>query len=398
MTLLRSLLSSLKGSNFRFKGLVHSPWFFALILVLGINPEATALELRVAVEEGDSQLQIGTSSTAVLRGNGGQNLGQITPMQGLKAQFQQGQVKVGQWKASQMWVEPVDANGFVWVGDRWYRGKVRLIPSSDGLLAVNHVNLEDYLYSVVGSEMPTHWPLEALKSQAVAARSYALHKRAKLANANYDLGDTTTWQVYKGIEAETASTQAAVGATQGQVLTHGGTIIEAVFHSSSGGHTENVEDVWSQAVPYLRGVADFDHHAPVFTWQKHFTAEQMRQRITGVGHILSMTPVETTPHGRVRQMKVVGDAGQRVLTGNELRNALGLRSSLFVVSPQAAMTGSAAKSLRPAAFVVSGRGFGHGLGLSQWGAYGLALRGYSYQQILGHYYQNAALAQIQVVP
>jgi stage II sporulation protein D len=314
-------------------------------------------------------------------------------MQGLDAQPQQGQVKLGQWRAHQVWVEPTD-NGYVWIGDRWYRGSVHLIYTSSGLLAVNYVDLEAYLYSVVGSEMPVSWPLEALKSQAVAARSYALYKRSRYANNNYDLGSTTSWQVYKGIQSEATSTQAAVYATQGQVLTYGNQIIEAVFHSSSGGHTENVEDVWSQALPYLRGVTDFDQQAPVFSWQEQFSADEMRARIPGVGNIISMAPVSTTPYGRVRQMKVIGDAGQRVISGEDLREALNLRSSLFAIAPQ----GVSNKSQEPAGFVISGRGFGHGLGLSQWGAYGLSSQGYNYQQILGHYYQNASLARIQVTP
>jgi stage II sporulation protein D len=97
--------------------------------------------------------------------------------------------------------------------------------------------------------MSANWPQEALKAQAVAARSYALYKRSTSGNSVYDVGDTTTWQVYKGLETEAPGTQSAVNATAGQVMTYGGKIILAVFHSSSGGHTENVEDIWTD--PYL---------------------------------------------------------------------------------------------------------------------------------------------------
>jgi stage II sporulation protein D len=368
---------------------------FVLLAILLAAP-AAALELRVAVEDGSRQVNIGTSTAGLVRDANGRTLGQMSPMSGVTAKSVANQVQLGQWKTGSVWVEPSD-DGLVWIGDRWYRGRVRLVPSGGGLVAVNHVDLEEYLYSVVGSEMPTSWPLEALKAQAVAARSYALHKRSKVANSTYDLGDTTTWQVYKGVASEATSTQQAVRQTRGQVLVHNGQIIEAVFHSSSGGHTENVEDIWSQPLPYLRGVVDYDHQAPVFSWSQSFTASQLSQRISGVGNVITMVPISTTPHGRVRQMKVIGDKGQRTLSGNDLRSALGLKSTLFAVQPQVA-SGTASKANLPRNFVIQGRGFGHGLGMSQWGAYGLAARGYSYQQILGHYYRQIALSQIEIVP
>ncbi|MEM8603273.1 MAG: SpoIID/LytB domain-containing protein [Cyanobacteria bacterium P01_H01_bin.121] len=367
--------------------------FIALVLL--VATPAAALEMRVAVEDGRRNINIGTSTPGVVRDNNGKTLGQMPAMGGVAAKSNAGKVQLGQWKTGSIWVEPSN-DGLVWIGDRWYRGRVRLTPSGGGLVAVNHVDLEEYLYSVVGSEMPTSWPLEALKAQAVAARSYALHRRAKVANRTYDVDDTTSSQVYKGVTSETTSTQQAVNQTRGQVLVHNGNIIEAVFHSSSGGHTENVEDIWSSPLPYLRGVVDYDQQAPVFAWSKTLSASQLRQRITGIGNIVSMVPVATTPHGRIRQMKVVGTSGQRTISGNDMRNALDLRSSLFVAQPQG-IVGAASKSNVPSGFVISGRGFGHGLGMSQWGAYGLAARGYNYQQILGHYYRQIALSQIQVV-
>ena len=389
--------SSLNNRSF-FSFLVQLPgWACFLILWLAVLPAQAALQLRVALEEGSSQIQVGTSTAAVVKDGNGTAIAQIGAMQGVRAVSQNNSINLGRRSGSQFWIEPTE-NGLVWVDDAWYRGSVRLVSTPQGMIAVNYVDLEEYLYSVVGSEMPTNWPLESLKAQAVAARSYALHKRSKVANTVYDLGNTTTWQVYKGVRGETTSTQAAVQQTASQVLTYQGSIIEAVFHSSSGGHTENVEDVWSQPLPYLRGVADYDQQAPVFAWTETISASEMRNRIPGVGNIISMTPIATTPHGRVRQLKIVGDAGQTTLTGEQFRTALDLRSSLFAVVPQGSAPGSRGKSTLPNTFVIQGRGFGHGLGLSQWGAYGLARQGYNYQQILGHYYRNASLARIQVNP
>lgn len=241
--------------------------------------------------------------------------------------------------------------------------------------------------------MVPSWPQEALKAQAVAARSYALYQRQSSANSVYDVGDTQAWQVYNGLEKETSTTQAAVNATTGQVLTYSGRIIEAVFHSSSGGHTENVEDVWTQPLPYLRGVQDFDQGTPVYQWTKTFTGSELSSRITGVGNIVEMEPLKKTPQGRVVSMKVTGDAGTRTISGGALRDALGLRSTLFTAI---AVPGAGNKSNEGRTFQITGRGFGHGLGLSQWGAYNLAQRGMNYQQIVLHYYKGTSLAKIQV--
>jgi stage II sporulation protein D len=369
-------------------------WVSALIWLAMIAPARAALDLRVAIEEGKSQVAVGSSTKALIKDGTGRSLGEIAPGQSLSAALSAGGVSLqGRWQAGQIWVEPTEG-GYVWIGDRWYRGRAFLVPTAKGLTAVNYVDLEQYLYSVVASEMIPSWPQEALKAQAIAARSYALYQRQSSANSVYDVGDTQAWQVYEGVAKETSTTQAAVNATTGQVLTYGGRIIEAVFHSSSGGHTENVEDVWKQPLPYLRGVQDYDQGAPVYQWVKNFSNSELSGRISGVGNILSMQPARTTPQGRIVTMKVVGDAGSRTISGDALRDALGLRSTLFTAT---AVSGAGTKSSSSLpAFQISGRGFGHGLGMSQWGAYNLAQRGYNYQQIVLHYYKGTALARIQV--
>ncbi len=356
-------------------------WLSFLLWVVLVGPAQAAMELRVAIKDGVSRVQVGSSTNAVVRDSAGQPVGELEAMNAFSAQGGGGNVALGQWRSRSLWVEPA-GDGYVWIGDRWYRGRTQLVPTSKGLTAVNHVNLEHYLYSVLGAEMSPSWPLEALKAQAVAARSFALHKRSS-GTSVYDVTNTTSSQVYKGIETEAQSTHQAVNATAGQVMTYGGKVILAAFHSSSGGHTENVEDIWTQPLPYLRGVADYDMGAPVFQWTKSFSRGEMSRLISGVGNVVSMTPERRTPQGRVVTMKVQGDRGTKRVSGNDLRSALGLRSTLFAVSS----TGSG--------FQIDGRGYGHGLGLSQWGAHNLAAQGTNYQQILGHYYQSATLAQLQ---
>ena len=366
-----------------------------LSCIVSALPASAALELRVAIEEQVPTVQVGSSTKSFLRDGTGRVIAEIPAMGSVLAESQPGQVKIHQFQGNQFWIEPTEG-GYVAIGNKWYRGRTKVVAVGGQLTAVNYVDLEHYLYSVVGSEMPASWPLESLKAQAVAARTYALYKRQQGGNAIFDVGDTTTWQVYKGLEEEASTTQAAVNATAGQILTHNGRIIEAVFHSSSGGHTENVEDIWSSPRPYLQGVADFDHYAPVFQWREQFSAAAMQQRISGVGRILGMTPIEWTPRGRVRSVRVVGDQGTRVMSGNDLRRVLGLRSTLFSINAEMGQLASVGSSGSiPVAFYIDGRGFGHGVGMSQWGAYGMAGNGYNYQQILGHYFQNTILSIIQ---
>ncbi|MGK7888174.1 MAG: SpoIID/LytB domain-containing protein [Leptolyngbyaceae cyanobacterium] len=362
----------------------------ALFFTMGVAlPAQAALELRVAIEQEVNRVELGTSTAGRLLDSQGQVIAQIPAGGAFTAQLGGGLVNIHQWSDRQFWIEPTDG-GVVYIGNKWYRGRTRVIADASGLTAVNYVDLEHYLYSVLGGEVPTNWPMETLKAQAVAARSYVLYRRGRNQSSVFDVGDTVSWQVYRGIEEEAPSTLAAVNATQGQVLTYGGRMVEAVFHSSSGGHTENVEDVWTSPIPYLRGVVDFDQAAPVYQWSKQISADELERMISGVGNIYSLTPIETTPRGRVVKMQVTGDAGTRVVEGSRLRSSLGLRSTLFSITPQ-----SPAQTT-PSVFSIEGRGFGHGVGMSQWGAYGMANQGYNYQQILGHYYQGTGLAIIEV--
>ncbi|MBE9110017.1 SpoIID/LytB domain-containing protein [Nodosilinea sp. LEGE 07298] len=344
---------------------------------------ALAVEMRVAVGDRLNQAVVGSSTPAVIKNGAGQGVGQIPQGRSITITPSGGGLQLADWQGQAFWVEPT-GGGYIFINDKWYRGRVLVVPTDGKVTAVNWVDIEAYLYGVVGSEMPASWPQEALKSQAVAARSYAMYRRDRTQNDLFDVGGTTAHQVYKGLAAETPSVQAAVNATQGQVLTYGGRVIEAVFHSASGGHTENSEDIWQRASPYLRGVADFDQDAPVFRWSETFSAQQIEQRITGIGRLQSVATERATPRGRIVSVRLQGSQGSRTLTGTELRQALGLRSTLCSISV-------AGNTIR-----VDGRGYGHGLGMSQWGARGLATRGHNYQQILAHYYQGTALSNIRV--
>ena len=320
----------------------------------------------------------------------------------------------------ELWLEPVAASpeeAILWLQQRRYRGLLQVRPDATAaaLVAINRVPLESYLASVVGSEMPASWPQEALRAQAVAARTYAL--KARKPAAAFDLQATVASQMYKGVEAETASTQAAVAGTRGLVLTYGDSLIDAVFHSSSGGSTESSGDLWSRQLPYLVSVPDFDHEAPVSQWRQPLDPALLAKAFPEVGGMNQIEILGTTATGRVRQARVLGPQGQLLLSGAQLRSRLGLRSTWvrFEPVPAAEVVALAATAgptsgavaatsglavppalppLEPAParqWVAVGRGFGHGIGMSQWGALALARRGEGYQTILEHYYRGTQL-------
>ena len=359
------------------KTLLSSLFLWLLLLA----PAQAATFLKVALKDNIKQVAVGSSTEALIKDATGNPVGKIDGMSSFRALSRNNQVQLGNWTGSQLWIDPQE-DGYVWIGDRWYRGETQLVNDGSDLTVINRVELEDYLYSVVGGEMPTNWPIEALKSQAVAARTYALYQSNRSGNRLYDLESTTASQVYKGITSETRSTHEAVNRTEGQILTYGGKPILAVFHSSSGGKTENVEDVWSSPLPYLKSVIDYDQTSPVYEWQKVLSGREIGYRLGEVGTVRALIPQQVTPQGRIKRLKVVGDRGTKMISGQKFRSALGLRSTLFQVNKNQQR------------FVISGRGFGHGIGLSQWGANYLATQGANYRQILGHYYQNVKLSLI----
>jgi len=359
------------------------------------NALAASLELRVAIQENVSQVRIGSSVNATITdASTNQTLGEIQGMNGFTATTGGRGIALDKFSAPRIAINPKDPNGVVWIGDRWYRGRTIITPTSGGLTAINYVDLESYLYSVLGGEMNGNWPQEALKAQAVAARSYALFRRNRDGNSSFDLCDTARCQVYRGVQDESTGTQTAVNATAGQVLTYNGTIIEALFHSSSGGHTENVEDVWGTRVPYLRAVQDYDQNAPVFSWNKIISRNELGN-IVGLGPITAVNPVgQPTAGGSYRQLEFISSGTKKRVTTENLRNSLNLRSAKITIVPQTITTKSSSKDQTTKSFVIQGKGFGHGLGMSQYGAKGMAEQGLSYQQIALHFFQNTKLAKI----
>jgi stage II sporulation protein D len=277
--------------------------------------------------------------------------------------------------------------------DMRFRGFLIVALEPDGLQAINHVTIETYLYGIISKEMPASWSGNALKAQAVASRTYALYIKSKNRFMPFDVEATTESQVYGGYNAETASTNAAVNATRGQVITRKNQLIIPYFHSNSAGHTEEARYVWQVDLPYLKGVADpFSKSLPNSSWQYTlpYTVAYSRLNQAGlkIGSIKSIKPNSYTPSGRVFDIALETDMGRVVLSANHFRcllDAKQIKSTFFKIIPQ------------PAGVMLEGNGQGHGVGMSQWGANQMAASGHSYQEILKHYYSGVELSTLSKI-
>ena len=269
--------------------------------------------------------------------------------------------------------------------DRSYRGTLRVTHVSNRLLFINHVRMPDYVASVTGAEYPFS-EIEGVKAQAILVRTYALHRQQ--AGRAYDVDDHQGSQVYKGIESETPTTRRAAEETFGVALYYGSSLAEALYSSSSGGYTASNESVWGTTPkPYLRGVPDpYDADAPDHTWRTTADAGRVFAALSArYGRVTDAAVADRSRDGRVLTVRLTGDRTQTV-SGADFRVLVNarvgsrtLRSTYFSIDRQGNR------------LVFDGRGFGHGVGMSQYGARGQARAGRSYDQILAYYFGGTQL-------
>lgn len=253
---------------------------------------------------------------------------------------------------------------------------------------INEVPFEDYIKGVVAGEMPATFELEALKAQAVASRSYAMYQMTATKDREYDVLNTTANQVYltdqelkenwkEEYPEKINKIKEAIAETSGEYLTYEGKVINAMFFSTSVGATENSEEVFVSALPYLRSVdSKWDEASPAYTDTYTFTLEEFYKKLNlQYNQTLTIEVTSKTSTGRTRTLKINGTE----INGRDLATKLNLRSNYFdIVQNENNVT-------------ITTKGFGHGVGMSQYGANGMAKEGYKYDQILKHYYQNTEI-------
>ncbi len=282
---------------------------FVYIFLIFVLVQSPAFAIKIGLQTGMVSVKVGSSTDAsIVNINNSKILYTLDGMQNYEFKAYKNLIALKykkdyyNLKTNQIAIIPVSSTGFVRAKNRWYRGELRIININGKLNVINKLNIEDYIRGVVPSEMPSGWEYEALKAQAVAARSYALANLGKRASQGYDLKDTPEDQAYGGASAEKLKTNRAVKETESVVIIYDLKIIPAYYSASAGGQTKNASDVWTRDLPYIKSVPSFDD--------------------------------------------------------NIKKN-------------------------------------GHGIGMSQHGANNLAKQGYSYPQILRHFYKNIQFARIK---
>lgn len=319
-------------------------------------------------------------------------------------------------------VKVISNGNMLSINDKLYRGNVIFRPYNGAITVINEVMADDYLCGVVAGEMPSGWPLEALKAQAVAARCFAFDNLGKHSSYGFDLCATTNCQVYGGVSAEKESTNRAVEETAGIIATYNGKVINALYGSSNGGYAEASENVWGGNVAYFQTFKDeFEktEEIPSAVWKVEMSPEEIKAELldngVDIGDIVNMEIVSTSESGRVLEVKITGTAGTKSYTKSYAKSFLGLRSQLYTITAPSGdsltcITANGNKKVSGEYYVltangtekrttgsgnnkytISGRGFGHGVGMSQYGAYYMANQGLNYVDILTYYYKGVAI-------
>lgn len=333
-------------------------------------------------------------------------------------------------------------NSIIQIDKKAYRDFMGFIIRANKISLVNHIHIEKYLYGVVPREVSPSFPIESIKAQAVAARTFAMANKNKHKGEGFDLCDTTHCQVYGGVAAENPTTSKAVDETKNIYVYYNGKPADTTFHSNNGGYIECSKDVWGGHLDYLVAKEDpFSANTTASTWSLELTNDEFNNKILSggvkIGHILDIQILETTQANRVSKLKLIGTLGEEVMTGAKLRTILGntsMKSTWFDIikegeSPSQKvyafdsansnvvsinlnnaiildgnsiksnwenkankLVGSnGTKSLEDNSTNIKGirfegRGYGHGVGMSQYGAAEMARQEYSYEEILKHYY------------
>ncbi|MEE9274220.1 MAG: SpoIID/LytB domain-containing protein [bacterium] len=371
-------------------------------LILGgalCGPARAETRVRVLLETAPALSFSASSPVTIYALGSGRRLGVLPEGEALRFRAAEGYIHwAGGASAENLRLRP--RGSLFRLGRRRFRGSLDIVRRRGRLRAVNVAGVEDYLRGVLPREMPSRFPIEALKAQAVAARTFILWRRGekgeapgtkgsegKIARATAQSADVST-QVYGGADGETPPANRAVAETSGEILTFAGELAQTYFHASSPGRTEEKTAVFGGSrLPYLRSVPSFgDSAQPRFRWTHRVSLARLSRRLSaagrGVGEVHTASIEERSPSGRVRALRVWGTGGSVILWAGDLRRLLGwgaIRSAYFDMEQTSS------------ALFFHGAGSGHGVGMSQWGARAMALNGKGYREILAHYFPGTRL-------
>lgn len=377
-------------------GALFRPVWVSLVIVLCwvVGPAAVADQqtmVRVAILQGAEQARLTVQAPCRLTDlRKGTVLAQWPQLKWQEAAATESGIRIGQSRfgSTAVVLEPANPNAAIGVDARPYRGRLILRRTEAGkLLVIDWLPLEEYLVGALASETSSRWPMEALRAHAVVSRTMVAHRIWIRRDQPFDVTADVSTHLYYGTAAEKAATRQAVQQTRGQVLTYQGELFSASFHANCGGHTENAAELWSmkEPVPPLEGVPDaYCKGLKHFRWDTEVGKEEWDRAlgpVSGeVGDLEEAEVLERNRSGRVRALRLKGSRGAATVTGRQLREMLGanrLRSLNFNIA------------VLPGNVRLTGFGWGHGVGMCQWGAYGMARSGKKMEEILAAYFPGA---------
>ncbi|MFH1853704.1 MAG: SpoIID/LytB domain-containing protein [Candidatus Omnitrophota bacterium] len=284
-----------------------------------------------------------------------------------------------------------ESDASIYVNNRQFRGTIDIIKNENNkLFVVNHVDLEEYLYGVLYHEVNHNWPIEVLKAQAITARTYALYQRLVTKSKYYDLTADIYSQVYGGRTSEKLRTTRAVKLTQGLVLTYESKIFPSYFHATCGGNTTDASTLWNLDISVLRGrPCNFCDISPHYTWHKELTIDYIQSRLKEAGYdivIVSIEILKRDSSGRILDLLIKGKDKDIKLSGNKFR---------LIIEPNIIRSSNFEIEIRGKYITFRGRGWGHGVGMCQWGAFNMASQGWKVEAILEYYYPGAEIVRIE---
>lgn len=371
-------------------------------------PESNIIRVLLSDISVETKIQINSEILISYRDN---HIAKVKPGNVLLFQIENHLVKLSiqdkVFRADSFILKSFDERSVMKLDNKSYRGMIKVYTDGLQIKIVNHIGLEDYVKGVMTKEMPVGKENEnygALKAFSICVRTYALLK-VQERKSFFDIYPDTRDQVYGGVDAETEYTNRIVDETRGQILTYNSLPAVIFFHSTCGGYTEDVENVFtSNVLPYLKSIKDGNEPycsiAPKFSWKEEYSEELFIQRLFDAKKIISKNYKLISAiiksrfnSGRVNELfiKLEGNKGEESISlfGNNIRNVLRtsdgksiLRSTMFSIDI------SEDKSV-----IIAGKGYGHGVGLCQWGAIGQSKKGIDYQQILNHYFPGTKIIQ-----
>lgn len=282
----------------------------------------------------------------------------------------------------------------VYLNGRQFRGAVDIIRQpNQTLLAINHLNVEEYVQGVLYHEVAPWWPMQALKAQAIVARTFALYQAKVNAHKDYDLVSTSFSQVYGGSTSERGRTNKAVGLSKDEVLTYKNKIFPTFYHATCGGRTERASNLWNIDLAPLRGrECQFCQRSPHFRWKKKVTLQDIEKALKNGGFKVSVIKairiIDRDVSGRITDLEIISHNGKITLSGNRFRLGVGpniIRSTNFTVE------------VKKGKAYFQGFGWGHGVGMCQWGAFFMARKGFNAEEILSYYYPQSRIKKITEV-